>query len=190
MAESKQCDTTTPTSPTDYAIERLEREKKLLHGKIADNPYIKFAWFDDSCSEQDPSRLRNSVYVKISNVFGLEDEFTNGEYIAEITVGQNYPWSPPRVKFLTPNGVTLTNQTLSINPFNDIFHSRGDGWFPALGIYGAAQLLPAVLMQWRELGYGIAIKSNKSKEDIKCLALGAAAYNSKELAEINALFAK
>ncbi len=138
-------------------------------------PYIKYAWrrIDDPV-----------VYVRISGMLGAQDEFTSGEYIAEIVMGDTYPITPPHVKILTPNGITQLNTFISINRFG--FHS--EGYSPSIGVAGISMLVVAVFIQWRELGSGVGLIAAPDIDNIRAAAQSSRDYNRTNLQEISLLF--
>ncbi len=124
------------------------------------------------------------MYALIHDISGNDDEFAGGEYIAAIILGKDYPAAPPHVRFLTPNGVTAVDTLISINRFG--FHN--EGYTPEIGAHGVALLLPAVLLQWRELGPGVGLISAPSVADITSFGHASAQYNSDHLPHIVRLF--
>ncbi len=124
------------------------------------------------------------IYALVHDILGSDNEFTGGEYIAAVILGKDYPTAPPHVKFLTPNGVTAVDTLISINRFG--FHN--DGYTPESGARGVISLLPAILLQWRELGAGAGLIASPSAGDITSFGLASVQYNHAHLPHILKMF--
>lgn len=98
-------------------------------------------------------------------IFGIDDEFKDGEYIFEFKLPDSFPDNPPnKLRFLTPNGVFDINASvcISIGEFhqNEAAKVVGDGaivgWTKGLGLFGFAKQIVNSLICWhghRGIGY-------------------------------------
>ncbi len=141
-------------------------------GKIE---YVDLEWANDNDAV---------IRARVSGILGADDEFTGGEYLADIVMGPEYPARPPHVRFLTPNGVTQVGVFISINRFG--YHD--EAYTAASGAYGVAALLPAVLIQWRELGPGVGLLDSQRVDalaDIRSAARASKVYNKEHLQHVH-----
>ncbi len=156
-------------------IEHLDRIKKEISKNRIGSEYVKYAVLETG----DTFR----IFVLVTDIVGAYDEFVGGEYIAEIFIANDYPFTSPKAQFLTPNGVTDIDRTLYANAFG--FPGMQDNM---LGVRYVGTLLPAVLMQWDDIGNGIGILRYKNVENIKWHAEDSVRFNNEKLADIRALF--
>lgn len=126
----------------------------------------------------DPTDLR-IWYVRIA---GLDTPYKHGEYIFTLTVPDEFPHKPPRLIFLTPNGLFIPGHKVCISVGE--FHTNDGpgrdgayGWRPALGMRGFALEVVNALICSDTLGSGIGIAHSSPAEKQK-LAEASRAYNA------------
>jgi len=118
-------------------------------------------------------------YVRIA---GLDTPYKGGEYIFMLIVPDEFPHKPPRLIFLTPNGLFIPGHKvcISVGEFHTDDGPGRDGaygWRPALGMSGfAAQVMNALICS-DTLGSGIGITQSSPAEK-KRLAEASRAYNA------------
>ena len=136
--------------------------------RITDEPneYVKFSMTDDV----------NVWYASLSGLIGDDEEFAGGEYLIKIHVIERFPFVPPVVTFITPNGVFKCDQPVGLDLLKDEY------WRPTLGLGGVAFQIAAALMQWKDLGEcGIANTDPSTKRTLASLSRE---YNRKYFPEI------
>jgi len=57
-----------------------------------------------------------------------ETPYENGIYMGKISLPKEYPWKPPKIQMITPNGRFRTNGTLCLS----FTHYHPESWNPAL----------------------------------------------------------
>lgn len=124
-----------------------------------------------------------SIYVLIYNVVGTHNEFEGGEYLVHMKIPENYPFSPPVFRFLTPQGRCNINVAVCI----DIGHFHSENYRPSLGLYGFAMSLYSFLLS--DVTDGINI-INCGVEEKRRLAASSVEYNKTNYADILAHFTK
>ena len=125
-------------------------------------------------------------------VGGLGDPYAGGEYVFQLIAPDEFPQKPPRLIFLTPNGLFTPGHKVCISVGE--FHANdrpgkdgAHGWRPALGLRGFALEVVNALICSADLGSGIGI-DHRPPEEKRKLARDSRAYNEKYLAEIAAAF--
>jgi ubiquitin-conjugating enzyme E2 J2 len=123
---------------------------------------------------------------------GLGDPYAGGEYVFQLIAPDEFPQKPPRLIFLTPNGLFTPGHKVCISVGE--FHANdrpgkdgAHGWRPALGLRGFALEVVNALICSADLGHGIGIDHQPPKEKRK-LARVSRAFNQEYLAEITAAF--
>lgn len=136
----------------------------------------------------------NVWYVLLHAIRGDRDEFCDddgsacGEYIMRITVGVEFPFKPPHIAIMTPNGIF--NAGTDICTSISAYHPETARAVLAIPEYCAQALSMFIL--WPTLGGGISIIANKDTdpESIRAYAKASREFNAKylaaELADINA----
>jgi ubiquitin-protein ligase len=108
----------------------------------------------------------------------LDGEYSGGEYIIRVKLPDNYPYSPPVVSCLTPNGRfdAETNICLSIT------HYHAETWSPLITI---EKLLMSVVSVFYDHNItGVGSLNNKTSEHKKHLAKRSAEYNREHFQNI------
>ena len=181
----------------------LKFRKKALKGNyrrctVKDvHPHIKFVMTKDDhswyfvmgatpCADQ-----KNSIADDAKGVFaGDDDEFLRGQYIGKIVATKQYPYGPPDVTMLTPNGVfPLNNNNFCI----DIGKYHANDYPATLGIDGYVKMIWSGIIGWKTLGHGINLIAERSSKaeaikNIKKEAVRSVAYNKKHNAKILKMF--
>ena len=84
-------------------ILRLQKEYKTLckdfNAQIDSHPEGLIT-NDNFIAAPDPKNIFQWYFV----IFGLGGEFKGGFYMGMLGFPDNFPWSPPYIKMLTPNG--------------------------------------------------------------------------------------
>ena len=97
-------------------ILRLQKEYKTLlkdfNGQIDSHPEGLITK-DNFIAAPDPK----NIFVWYFVIFGLDGPFKGGFYMGQLGFPDNFPWSPPYIKMLTPNGKMMPNvkQCLTIS---------------------------------------------------------------------------
>lgn len=122
----------------------------------------------------------NEWYIKIYGFDGDNNEFADGEYIAKLTIPEEFPYKPPSFAMMTPNGVYDMGGPICISVGE--FHSQN--YLPVLGIGGFAYQLLSGFIGWKSLGSGIRLLDT-TIEKKKQFAINSKIYNQKHLKEID-----
>lgn len=141
-----------------------------------DSPYLLFD-FDE-----------NNIRAWHFLVVNLPPPFKGGEFIFSLEAralgGNDFPHTPPRFRFLTPNGVyeTEKNICISIGEFhaNDRSGKTGSyGWRPVLGMIGFAREVVNTLLVPETVEDGIAVIPARQRSDrgIERLAAASIEHN-------------
>jgi len=151
--------------------------------KIINNQYLSYLrkneeeniiWIIDS----------NDIRLSYCLVFGLSEEFKDGEYIFRLSLKQtddttiDYPNKPPKLGCLTSNGIFSPDGgsiCVSVGEFhsnvNDSTFGRGyaTGWRKTLGIVGFTKsVVYGIMVDWKTVdATGIRILSDINSDDIK-----------------------
>lgn len=97
-------------------------------------------------------------YALIRN---LDDPYKGAEFLCTLEAGKNYPYGPPVVKFLTPNGTVKLNDSFCV----DMGHYHSDNYPAELGMDGFARQMSLMLvMGMKGLGGGINLLNDKDEE--------------------------
>lgn len=83
------------------AIGRLTKEAKMMKKSSMDN-VIAF-----------PSK--DNIFIWYFVIFGLDGVYKHGIYMGKILFPTNYPFKPPDIMFLTPNGRFYTNKKICMS---------------------------------------------------------------------------
>lgn len=122
----------------------------------------------------------NKWYLRFHN---MDKPFRKGEYLAELYANEN-PYMPPKIKFLTPNGV-FKEYTLAICTTMSTYH--GDTYPAVLGMGGFATNMMNGMVGHDQLESGLNILHTSDKEKQK-LAYASRAHNRKHHMPIVKLF--
>ena len=136
----------------------------------APDEYLKFAFKSDD--------QINVWYILMSNFSGNNNEYLDGEYLLELIMGPNYPYSPPDFRFLTPNGLYDTQQQPCISIGS--YHKNKSR--PVLNASSFAHQILSGFIGWVEMGAGISLL-NDSLETKRRYARESRAYNRRHNAE-------
>lgn len=99
----------------------------------------------------------NKWYLRYHN---MDHPFTRGEYLAELHANEN-PYMPPKIKFLTPNGVFL-EYTLAICTTMSTYH--GDTYPAVLGMGGFAVNMMNGMIGHDQLESGLNLLKTSDRE--------------------------
>ena len=129
-------------------------------------------------------------YFLVDKLKGDNDEFTNGQFIGRVIATEKYPYEPPDVEMLTPNGVFPVNDK---NFCVDIGRYHRKDYPATYGMDGFVKMILSGLIGWADIGPGIALietKLSKKKriENIKKKSIDSKEYNKKYNTEILKLF--
>ena len=125
-------------------------------------------------------------------IAGLDAPYATGEYIFYLIAPDEFPQKPPRLIFLTPNGLFTPGHKVCISVGE--FHANdrpgkdgAHGWRPSLGMKGFANEVVNALICSDDLGSGIGIESSSPVEKRR-LAKNSRDYNRRNLTMIYDLF--
>ena len=125
-------------------------------------------------------------------IAGLDAPYATGEYIFYLIAPDEFPQKPPRLIFLTPNGLFTPGHKVCISVGE--FHANdrpgkdgAHGWRPSLGMKGFANEVVNALICSDDLGSGIGIESSSPTEKRR-LAKNSRDYNRRNLTMIYDLF--
>ena len=120
---------------------------------------------------------------------GEEDEFIGGQYLGVISATKKYPFGPPDVIMLTPNGVFPVNDPnfcISIGKYHATDYPS------TLGMDGFTKTVCSGLQGWKSLGPGLKLTKYSSQgeqlKSVRKLSLDSQEYNRKHNSEVLALF--
>ena len=131
------------------------------------------------------------IFIKIKNgnistfygiIKNLDDHFSGGEYIIEITISKDYPFSAPKFKFLTPNGIFQPN----VFPCVNVGHFHAGAWNPSFTIKSFIRSIVG-LMLCTDMIRGIAILT-PDIDNITKLAKNSKKYNRNVHMDLISLF--
>lgn len=108
---------------------------------------------------------------------GLDGEYSGGEYILKIKLPKDYPFSPPVVAFLTPNGRFEPEVSICLN----ITHMHSETWSPLITLEKLIYSVMSVLYDPTISGIGGMVSSADKK---KTLAASSVEYNRKHFTHI------
>jgi len=115
----------------------------------------------------DPDNMQMAYGI----LFELDDPYKGGEYIIEIKLPDDYPFVPPVVKFLTPNGRFKNNVPICLS----ITHYHSETWSPHLDVEKVIQSVTSVLFD-KDINPGVGFIET-SDEEKKKLAWESTEYN-------------
>ena len=110
-------------------------------------------------------------YALIRN---LDEPYKGAEFLCTLEAGKNYPYGPPVVKFLTPNGTVKLNEAFCV----DMGHYHSDNYPAELGMDGFTRQMSLMLvMGMKGLGGGINLL-NSSDSEKKEFSANSVVYNN------------
>ena len=124
---------------------------------------------------------KDNILIWHALIWNLEDEFSNGHYIMQITFPGNYPFKAPSFKFLTPNGKFAINTDICLS--NSSYHN--ESWSP---LWGLDQIMMGTISIFYEKNTSGVGHLPFNGESIIKFAKESSEYNNKYLAAINASF--
>ena len=114
-------------------------------------------------------------YVKIHSL--TDEEYVGGEYILEILMPKDYPFSPPDFKMLTPNGRFDINRKLCFS--NSGYHP--EDWSPMWNMKTIIMGFLSFFLEKKSTGIGHLVASTEDKQKI---AKGSIEFNKTTLKHI------
>ncbi|XP_065656725.1 ubiquitin-conjugating enzyme E2 J2-like [Hydra vulgaris] len=123
---------------------------------------------------------------------GLDTPFRHGEFIFKLLANDDFPHTPPRLEFITPNGVFETTGPICMSVGE--FHAKDKpgkegsyGWRSTLGMPGfALQVVNMMICHDSSInGIGIKIMNNEYKQNA---AKSSRDFNQKNFPKIYELF--
>lgn len=117
--------------------------------------------------------------IELSGFSGDNNEFAGGKYLVKMKAPREFPFKPPRFRFLTHNGVYDIGKKVCVS----IGQYHSDQYRAALGMDGFANQLVSGMIGWVSLGTGISI-INTSVEKKKEFAAKSLDYNIKNHLDI------
>lgn len=118
-------------------------------------------------------------YLLLHNFPGENNEYVNGEFLVRLECIDRFPFTPPRYRFMTPQGLFEVESPTCIS----ISEFHKENYNGALGISGFARELVNALIYWKDIDYGIGI-INSTIEDKTALAANSRAYNAAHYPDI------
>lgn len=154
--------------PTLVCKKRIEKEyQDLISNPL---PNIKIA--------HEPDNILNWYCL----IYDLnEPGFINGQYIFNIRMSPNYPFSPPEFFFLTPNGRFDTNKKLCFS--NSSYHK--ESWSPLWTIKTIILGFLSFFLEKTSSGIGHLTTTIEDKQELANLSSD---YNKTRLNQILKLF--
>jgi len=127
-----------------------------------------------------PSNMNEFIF-RVRNMSGDNDEFKDGEYLFRLIVPPTFPYKPPDLVFLTPNGIYELNGSICISTGK--FHSQN--YVATRGLVGFGTDVWTAMIQYPDLGGGIRIisTSKRTPKNIRKLAEQSKEYNRTHYAE-------
>lgn len=111
--------------------------------------------------------------------------FDKGEYLLKLIAQDDYPRTPPKFQFLTPNGIFDPNTEPCLN----IGHEHPENYNPTLGVPGFANAIVLAFKDYKILmgsGGRNIIKTNN--DVIRDIALQSSKYNNENHSDIIKMF--
>lgn len=143
--------------------------------KSKQHPFIDFAINSANSSEW---------YIKIHDILGEHDEFKGGEYLVRLELPAEYPYKPPGLSFMTPNGVFALTGAICIS----IGTYDTSEYRSVLGIEQFAENIVSALIGWSTLGEGYGILNNITAAQISELAAQSKTFNAANYSDVMLLF--
>lgn len=162
----------------DRVITKVPPMRRIGALKSNFKKYTEKRWanIDYIMDEKDVSHW----YIRYRDFDGYVDEFVGAEVLAEMFAGPQYPFQPPEILFLTPQGVYNIN-TRSICTTISKYHSED---YPAvLGQGGFAREMLNGLLSHVDLKGGINIVATSDAEK-RVFAAKSKEYNRKHHADL------
>lgn len=128
-----------------------------------------------SSREKHPFRLafqESNLQVIHAIVRGLDGDYNGGEYILRIKLPDDYPFSPPVIAWMTPNGRFESETNICLN----ITHMHSETWSPLITLEKMIYSVISVLYDPTISGIG-GIETSSEKK--KMYAASSADYNRK-----------
>ena len=145
-------------------------EKKIKNRLMRDIRVIKQSPVQGIHLEFDPENMFMWYFI----IEGSEGTpFENGFYFGKIVLSNNYPYSPPTVSMITPNGRFEPNKSICFSYTK--FHP--ELWSPSLNPSHVALGLMSFMNDFKDRGVG-CISSSESQ--MKQLALSSIEFNLNE----------
>jgi len=116
---------------------------------------------------------------RIRNMSGPNNEFCDGEYLFKLIPPSDFPYAPPSLTFLTPNGVYGLEGKICISTGE--FHKQN--FAATRGMTGFGTDVWTAMIQYPDLGGGIQILSDRNPHNIAKLAKRSKKYNREMFAE-------
>lgn len=129
----------------------------------------------------------NKFIFRIRHISGPNNEFSDGEYLFELNLSENFPIIPPDLVFLTPNGVYELNGSICISTGK--YHPQN--YVATRGLLGFGIDVMTAMILYPGLGGGIKIVKNRTPKNIRKLASKSRAFNlrnhTKYISDLNNL---
>jgi ubiquitin-conjugating enzyme E2 J2 len=110
-------------------------------------------------------------------VRGLDGDFEGGEYIFQIKISPDYPFSPPVIRCLTPSGRFETEKTFCLS----ITHYHSEKWSPLVTIEKIIYSVMSVFSDPEITGVGIRAFPPGER---RALAMSSREYNRQYFGDI------
>tara|TARA_B100001778_G_C18521697_1_gene599181 strand:- start:334 stop:1113 length:780 start_codon:yes stop_codon:yes gene_type:complete len=120
---------------TKTAIQRIAKDVKYIINNPIENIYYK----------HDTEKLTKGYALLLGN---KNTPYSNGNYLFEFTFPDNYPYEPPKLKFLTSDGLMRFHPNLYINGkvcLSIINTWNGEGWTSCNNINSILLILISIL---------------------------------------------
>ena len=120
---------------TKTAIQRIAKDVKYIINNPIENIYYK----------HDTENLTKGYALLLGN---KNTPYSNGNYLFEFTFPDNYPYEPPKLKFLTSDGLMRFHPNLYINGkvcLSIINTWNGEGWTSCNNINSILLILISIL---------------------------------------------
>jgi len=116
---------------------------------------------------------------RIRNMAGPNNEFNDGEYLFKLIPPSDFPYAPPSLIFLTPNGVYGLKGKICISTGE--FHKQN--FAATRGMIGFGTDVWTAMIQYPDLGGGIQILPNRNPYNIAKYAKRSKTFNRKHFAK-------
>lgn len=151
---------------TDKGVKRVLKEIKEYKEKPGSGRKIYSLSFDET-------EMQNFFAI----VRSLEGDYEGGEYILRIKLPDEYPFKPPVISCMTPNGRFQPESSICLN----ISHFHSETWSPLLNLEKIILSVISVFYDVSIIGIGGIVTDSDTK---KKLALQSKDYNQKHFKQI------
>jgi len=114
----------------------------------------------------------NDLQMFYAVVDSMDGDYSGGQYIMKVKLPDNYPYSPPVISCVNPNGRFEPGTNICLN----ISHYHSESWSPLITVEKVIYSVISVFYDPQIHGIG---SKYSEKEEVKRLASESKTYNAK-----------